>query len=73
MLPRGRSPSINEVQLCVGDPSVEANRQHAGMFNRGKATGGSLTPAATVWFRIRTAGLKGVMGAWSDHARIIVV
>ena len=68
-----RSPSMNEVQTCVGDPGVEANWQHAGMFSGGKATVGSLTPATTVWFRIRTAGLKGVMGEWSDPARIIVI
>jgi len=30
-------------------------------------------PSGTVWVRVRTAGLKGVMGAWSDPAKIIVV
>lgn len=68
-----RERRMNEVQKCIGDPAVEANWQHAGMFGGGKATIGSLTPGALVWFRIRTCGLKGVMGAWSDPAQIRVV
>ena len=58
-----RPRSMNEVQKCTDDPAVEANWQHAGMFGGGKATIGSLTPGALVWFRVRTCGLKGVMGA----------
>ena len=68
-----RENSMNEVQKCTGDPAVEANWQHAGMFRGGKATIGSLTPGALVWIRVRTCGLKGVMGAWSDPAQIRVV
>ena len=68
-----RDRSINEVQTCTGDPNVEANWQHAGMFNGGKATVSGIAPGTTVWVRIRTVGLKGVMGAWSDPAKIIVV
>ena len=68
-----RQRSVNEVQKCTGDPTVEANWQHAGMFGGGKATIGSLTPGALVWIRVRTCGLKGVMGAWSDPAQIRVV
>ena len=63
-----RSPSLNEVQTCTSDPNVEAKRQHAGLFTGGKAGVGNLTPALTVWFRVRTVGLKGAMGAWSDPA-----
>ena len=55
-----RQHSMNEVQKCTGDPTVEANWTHAGMFGGGKATLGSLTPGALVWVRIRTCGLKGV-------------
>lgn len=68
-----RSPSMNEAQTCVGDPNVEANWQHAGMFSGGRAVLSGLTPGAVVWVRVRTAGLKGVMGAWSDPAKIMVV
>ena len=68
-----RENSINEVQKCTGDPAVEANWEHAGMFRGGKATIGSLTPGGLVWIRVRTCGLKGVMGAWSDPAQIRVV
>lgn len=68
-----RTNSINEVQTCLGDPNLEANWHLAGMFKGGKATISGLTPGTTVWFRIRAAGLKGVMGAWSDPAKIMVV
>jgi hypothetical protein len=68
-----RSPSMNEAQTCTGDPNVETNWQPAGMFSGGKATLAGLTPGATVWVRFRTAGIKGVMGAWSDPAKIMVV
>jgi hypothetical protein len=43
------------------------------MFSGGKATVSGIAPGAMVWVRIRTAGLKGVMGAWSDPAKIMVV
>jgi hypothetical protein len=26
-----------------------------------------------IWVRVRTGGLRGVMGAWSDPAKIMVV
>ena len=68
-----RSPSINEVQTCTGDPNVEANWHFAGMFSGGKATVGGIASGTAVWVRVRTAGIKGVMGAWSDPARIVVV
>jgi hypothetical protein len=32
-----------------------------------------ITPATTPWVRVRTVGLKGVTGEWSDPAKIIVV
>jgi hypothetical protein len=32
-----------------------------------------ITPGTNVWLRVRTAGLKGVMGAWSDPAKMMVV
>ena len=32
-----------------------------------------LTPGSTVWVRVRTVGLKGIMGAWSHPAKIMVV
>jgi hypothetical protein len=68
-----RSNSINQVQTCIGDPNVEANWKDAGMFSGGKATIRGITPGTTVWVRVRTAGLKGIMGAWSAPAKIMVV
>jgi hypothetical protein len=52
---------------------VEANWVFAGMFSGDKVILSGLTPGSTVWVRIRTAGLKGVMGEWSDPAKIMVV
>ena len=65
-----RERSMNEVQKCFGDPTVEANWQHAGMFSGGKATISGIAAGALVWIRIRTCGTGGVMGAWSDPAQI---
>ncbi len=67
-----RSRSMNEVQTCTGDPTVEANWKTYGIFNDGKATLEGFTPASTVYLRVRTAGLKGVVGDWSDAVKIIV-
>jgi hypothetical protein len=30
-------------------------------------------PGAVIWVRVRTVGLKGVMSAWSDPAKLMVV
>ena len=35
--------------------------------------GARVTPGALVWIRVRTCGLKGVMGAWRDPAQVRVV
>lgn len=68
-----RQPSTNEVQINTGDPNNEANWQMKGIFQSGKAELGGLTPGVVVWVRVRTVGLKGVMGAWSDPAQIRVL
>ena len=67
-----RQRSMNEAQSCIGDPNVEANWHFAGMFSGGKATLGGFAPGTILWVRVRTAGAKSVMGAWSDPARIVV-
>ncbi len=68
-----RAKSFNRLQTCTGDPNVEANWHDAAFFPGGRFLSTGHTPATTVWFRIQTAGLDGVMGAWSDPAKIIVV
>jgi hypothetical protein len=68
-----RSPSMNEVQTCIGDPTVEANWKSYGMFSGGKAVLDGFTPATTIFVRVRTAGLRGVMGDWSNAMKLIVV
>ncbi len=68
-----RERSTNEVQSCTGDPNVEANWTTKGIFQGGRAELGGFTPGVVVWIRVRTVGLKGVMGAWSDPAQIRVL
>jgi len=43
------------------------------MFSGGKATQSGFTPGTVIWEPVRTVGLKGVMGAWSDPASLMVV
>jgi hypothetical protein len=68
-----RQHSINDVQTNTGDPNKDSDWKPAGMFSGGKATLGGFTPGTVIWVRVRTVGLKGVMGAWSDPAKIMVV
>jgi hypothetical protein len=68
-----RTPSTNEVQITTGDPNNEASWQTKGMFQGGRAEMDGFTPGTLVWVRVRTVGLKGVMGAWSDPAQIRVL
>ena len=67
-----RPNSTNEVQTNSGNPNTEADWQTKGMYQGGRAQLDGLTPGAVVWVRVRTVGRKGVMGAWSDPAEIIV-
>ena len=68
-----RSPSTNEVQINTGDPNAEADWHMKGIYKGGRADMNGFTPGTVVWVRVRTVGLKGVMGAWSDPAKIRVV
>lgn len=68
-----RQHSVNEVQINTSDPNSDANWKTAGMFTGGKAQLTGFTPGTVIWVRVRTVGLKGVMGAWSDPAKIMVV
>lgn len=68
-----RQPSTNEVQTNTGDPNIEANWHTVGIFKGGRALLTGLPPGVMVWVRVRTVGLQGVMGAWSDSAQIRVV
>ncbi len=68
-----RPNSTNEVQTNTADPNVEANWQAGGIFQGGRADLAGFTPGVVVWMRVRTVGLKGVMGAWSDPAQLRVL
>ncbi len=68
-----RPHSTNEVQTCTGDPNVDANWVTKGFFQGGRAELNGFTPGTVVWVRVRTVGLRGVMGLWSDPAQIRVL
>jgi hypothetical protein len=68
-----RQHSVNEVQINTDNPNNEANWKTAGLFSGGKAALSGFTPGTVVWVRVRTVGIKGVMGSWSDPAKIMVV
>jgi len=59
-----RRKKRSNVQAEAGLPEVDASSGGASS---------SFTPGTTAWVRVRTCGLKGVMGAWSDPAKIMVV
>ena len=68
-----RARSVNQLQTCEGNPDVEENWKDAGLGRGGKATLTGLTVGTTIWVRVRTMGARGVMGAWSDPAKITVI
>ena len=68
-----RQNSTNEVQANTGDPNNEADWHTKGLFQGGTAEMTGFTPGTVAWIRVRTVGLKGVMGAWSDPAQIRVL
>lgn len=68
-----RPGSANEVQVNSGDPNKESDWHPAGIFQGQKIVLTNLPPMTHLWVRLRTAGLKGVMGAWSDPAEISVI
>ena len=68
-----RPGSTNEVQTATGDPNNEASWSTKGIYQGGRAERDGFTPGALLWVRVRTVGLKGVMGAWSDPAQIRVI
>ena len=65
-----RSPSSNEVQINLGDPNNEAGWVQKALIRGGKVEIDGFPPGIVVWVRVRTMGLKGVMGVWSDPAQI---
>lgn len=67
-----RSPSTNELQINTVNPTVETDWRTYGIFTGGKATLNGLTLGTQIWVRVRTVGINGVMGGWSDPASIWV-
>lgn len=67
-----RANSFNVAQINSGDPNSEAGWHTVMQFPGGKVTISGLTVGSIVWVRIATVGAGGVVGAWSDPAKIVV-
>lgn len=65
-----RRGSVNEVQIHLGDPNDEAGWVQKALIKGGKGELTGFPPGIVVWVRIRTIGIRGIMGAWSDPAQI---
>ena len=61
--------SLYEVHTCTGDPNTEANWNYRGSFSGGRADLEGFTPGTVIWGRVRTIGLGGEVGGWSDPAQ----
>jgi len=68
----GRPNSFNVAQINSGDPNNEAGWKTVMQFPGGKVTISGLTVGTTQWVRIATVGPGGVLGAWSDPAKIVI-
>lgn len=68
-----RRSGVNEVHTTTTDPNDEASWSQYGIFHGNRAVLTGLTPGSILWVRVRTVGLAGVMGAWSDPAQIRVL
>ena len=68
-----RPGSTNEVQANTGDPNNENDWHRVSLYRGSKAEMSGFEPGSLVWIRVRTVGLRGVMGAWSDPAQIRVL
>jgi hypothetical protein len=66
------SRAVYELQTNTSDPNVAANWSYKGSFTGGRADLSGLTPATTLWVRVRKIGTKGETGGWSDPASIMV-
>lgn len=65
--------SVNEVQTSTGDPNNEADWVQKAIIKGGRAEIMGFPPGTIVWVRVRTVGIKGIMGSWSDPAQIRVL
>jgi hypothetical protein len=68
-----RQRGANQIQTKTGDPNDESGWNDAGVFSGGRTTLTGLPVGAVLWVRLRTSGLNGVMGDWSDPVRIVVI
>jgi len=67
-----RANSFNVVQVNSGDPNNAPGWTQAASFSGGKVTISGLTVGSTQWVRAATVGPGGVVGAWSDPAKIVI-
>ena len=69
----GRARSMNEVQINLTDPPSAEGWLDYKTISGGRVEITGLPPGSVVWVRVRTLGLKGVVGDWSDPAMIRVL
>ena len=62
-----------EVQICTGDPNLDTNWQYAATLANNSGLLRGFTPGVLVWFRVRSSGPGGLMGAWSTTASLRVI
>ena len=67
-----RTNSFNVAQTTTGNPNDAAGWTTGAQFANGKFTISGLATGSTVWVRVATVGTGGVLGAWSDPAKIVV-
>jgi hypothetical protein len=65
-----QTPSTNEIQTNLGDPNNEPTWVQKAIIKGGRAELTGFAPGIVVWVRVRTVGIKGIMGVWSDPAQI---
>ena len=62
---------FHDVQICTGDPTVEANWAHKDTFTSLQHVTLTDLPAGPVWVRVR-GGNSGGYGDWSDPVCVLV-
>jgi len=71
MWARVRGAKAYLIEVCTGDPSVEANWRHADIATKTSKLVRNL-PSGKIWIRVCARGSDEKPGAWSDAAEEIV-
>lgn len=69
----GRKRSMNQVEVNTVGPANEAEWKHYGTVSGGRMQLAGFTPGKLIWVRVRTHGIRGVLGNWSGTAELRVL